>query len=153
MYVVGWGETTPRKPNELSDYEISVELKEVKLQFKANEFCEESVKNKTAKTVKKDIEYFNSTTQFCAGDITGKNGACRGDSGGPAMVLQKHPVNGNWRWFQVGIVSWGYGCAQKGEPGFYTKVSAYADFIDKVKNEEIAPSPVKGKLARIKALK
>ncbi|XP_028411074.1 complement factor B-like isoform X2 [Dendronephthya gigantea] len=132
VYVVGWGRTTPRKPNEHAGYEISKKLKELQLPLKANEFCEDSVKNKTEKDHDKGKWYFNSTTQFCAGDITGKNDACTGDSGGPAMVLYQHPVSGKLRWFQVGIVSWGYGCAQKGEAGFYTKVSPFIDFIDMI---------------------
>ena len=106
----------------------------VKLPFKANKFCEDNVKNKAAKELKwmKDIWYFNSTTQFCAGDITGQEDTCHGDSGGPTMVFHIHPVSGKRRWFQVGIVSWGYGCAQKGEVGFYTKVSAYVDWISQI---------------------
>jgi secreted trypsin-like serine protease len=137
MYAVGWGRTTPLKPYELSnELDGSKDLKQVKLPFKANKFCDDNVKNKTAKASKKykDIWYFNSTTQFCAGDVTGQKDTCHGDSGGPGMVLNLHPVSGKWRWFQVGVVSWGYGCAQKGEGGYYTKVSAYVDWIDKIIN-------------------
>ena len=135
MYAVGWGRTTPTKPDERSDVShLSNDLKQVKLPFKANKFCEDNVKNKTAKASKwtKDIWYFSNTTQFCAGDITGKEDTCHGDSGGPAMVFHVHPVSGERRWFQVGIVSWGNGCAQKGEVGFYTKVSAYVDWISQI---------------------
>jgi secreted trypsin-like serine protease len=137
MYAVGWGTTTPLKPYEFyNELDGSNYLKQVKLPFKANKFCDDNVKNKTAKELKrnKDIWYFNSTTQFCAGDVTGQNDTCHGDSGGPGMVLNLHPVSGKWRWFQVGVVSWGYGCAQKGEAGYYTKVSAYVDWIDKIIN-------------------
>lgn len=51
----------------------------------------------------------------------GKQGTdtCQGDSGGP-MVRKAGD-----KWIQVGIVSWGLGCARKGYPGVYTQVSAF----------------------------
>ena len=136
MYAVGWGTTKPVKPNERADDTVRNPLKQVRLPFKANKFCEDNVKNKTAKALPKDkdIWYFNNATQFCAGDITGKKDTCHGDSGGPGMILSRHPVSKKLRWFQIGIVSWGYGCAQKGEAGYYTKVSAYLDWIDQILN-------------------
>lgn len=33
------------------------------------------------------------------------------------------------RWIQVGITSWGNGCAWKNNPGVYTKVSKYQNWI------------------------
>jgi len=59
--------------------------------------------------------------QICAG----KRGVdtCQGDSGGP-MVRK---VNGGW--VQVGIVSWGLGCARAGYPGVYTRVSTFRKAI------------------------
>jgi secreted trypsin-like serine protease len=45
---------------------------------------------------------------------------CQGDSGGP-MVRRDH----SGRWVQVGIVSWGLGCARDGYPGVYTQVSTF----------------------------
>jgi len=55
---------------------------------------------------------------FCAGDPVRKT--CKGDSGGP--VVQGGVL--------VGIVSWGKrDCTGDGEPGVYTRVSAYADWI------------------------
>jgi secreted trypsin-like serine protease len=58
----------------------------------------------------------------------GKRGVdtCQGDSGGP-MVRQ----DAKGRWVQVGIVSWGLGCARPGYPGVYTKVSAFRQAIRK----------------------
>lgn len=48
--------------------------------------------------------------EFCAGG-EGTGSSCQGDSGGPLMR------NG----YQVGVVSWGYGCNKVGYPGVYAK--------------------------------
>jgi secreted trypsin-like serine protease len=45
---------------------------------------------------------------------------CQGDSGGP-MVGR----DGSGQWVQVGIVSWGLGCARDAYPGVYTQVSTF----------------------------
>ena len=134
MYAVGWGATkawNPQNGHVFADTSKNP-LKQVKLPFKTSKFCDDHVKAKQLQDLKNKW-YFNSTTQFCAGDVTGQKDTCKGDSGGPAMVLSINPANGQWRWFQVGIVSWGYGCAQKGEVGYYTKVSTFVDWIDKIK--------------------
>jgi secreted trypsin-like serine protease len=49
---------------------------------------------------------------------------CQGDSGGP-MVGQ----DATGRWVQVGIVSWGLGCARDGYPGVYTQISHFRTAI------------------------
>jgi secreted trypsin-like serine protease len=49
---------------------------------------------------------------------------CQGDSGGPMV----HRI-ADGKWVQVGIVSWGLGCARKGYPGVYTQVSEFRDDI------------------------
>ncbi|XVU24759.1 S1 family serine peptidase [Actinoplanes sp. CA-054009] len=60
--------------------------------------------------------------QMCAGDR--RVDTCQGDSGGP-MVDQDR----RGQWVQVGIVSWGLGCARDGYPGVYTQISTFRPAI------------------------
>jgi secreted trypsin-like serine protease len=49
--------------------------------------------------------------------------ACQGDSGGQLVTK----FDGCF--YQIGIVSFGQGCAQPGFPGIYARVSKYLDWI------------------------
>ena len=62
--------------------------------------------------------------QLCAGGIAGKD-ACQGDSGGPLMFQNPKTL----RWQVVGLVSYGKGCGEKDNPGVYTRVSSYENWI------------------------
>ncbi|MGF1869010.1 serine protease [Photobacterium indicum] len=60
---------------------------------------------------------------FCAGFKAGGYDSCQGDSGGPIVVS-----NGG-TYEQLGIVSWGSGCAEAENYGVYANVSYFADWI------------------------
>ncbi len=59
--------------------------------------------------------------EICAGFDQGGVDTCQGDSGGP--MFRRDNTNA---WIQVGIVSWGQGCARPDYPGVYTEVSTFA---------------------------
>lgn len=65
-----------------------------------------------------------SAQEICAGFAAGGVDTCQGDSGGP--MFRRDSANA---WVQVGIVSWGDGCAQPNAPGVYTEVSTFASAI------------------------
>ncbi|WP_109508084.1 trypsin-like serine protease [Nocardioides speluncae] len=66
----------------------------------------------------------NKTTEICAGFPQGGTDTCQGDSGGPMV---KSTGSG---YVQVGIVSWGDGCARPNAYGIYAQVSHFASAIN-----------------------
>lgn len=64
--------------------------------------------------------------QICAGFPDGGKDSCQGDSGGS---LAAPSIEDGSRWIQLGVTSWGMGCARRGKPGVYTRVSSQLDWI------------------------
>jgi hypothetical protein len=64
-------------------------------------------------------------SMICAGVSGGGQDACFGDSGGP--LIQKDLTTGEL--VQVGVVSFGTGCARMNKPGVYHRVSSSYDWI------------------------
>lgn len=69
----------------------------------------------------------DSAMHICAGYEHGECDSCVQDSGGPLFVYAADETL-----VQVGIVSFGYGCARRGIPGGYVRVSKYINWMRSV---------------------
>jgi secreted trypsin-like serine protease len=64
--------------------------------------------------------------QLCAGYKRGGKDSCQGDSGGPLVAADPKNDRG---WVQVGVVSWGRGCARAKYFGIYTRADYYRGWV------------------------
>lgn len=64
---------------------------------------------------------------ICAGMRQGGVDSCQGDSGGPLVC--KNPVNPR-QWIQVGVTSWGKGCARALKYGVYANIKKYLPWVN-----------------------
>lgn len=62
---------------------------------------------------------YAAATNICAGYLDGTGDSCNGDSGGPLVL------NGRL----LGVVSWGIGCADPGNPGAYAEIASAARLL------------------------
>lgn len=106
--VSGWGATT-ETANVAPE-----ELRKVDLPIITNDECRKVEGLKTQLV---------SDRMMCAGYVRGGMDACAGDSGGPLVW------NYQGRWKQVGVVSWGIGCARKNYVGVFTKVTTMLEWL------------------------
>uniref|UniRef100_A0A182YHF2 Uncharacterized protein n=1 Tax=Anopheles stephensi TaxID=30069 RepID=A0A182YHF2_ANOST len=102
--VTGWGRT-------LNEEESFEQLRAVEIPLVSRELCNVTYEGKI------------DTAMVCAGDyINGGKGSCAYDSGGPLVCAG----------VQVGIVSWGKGCALVGYPEVYSNVLYARKWVEDV---------------------
>ena len=89
-------------------------LNHAMLPLKSSEYCEDRLGE----------HGFNASQNICAAFEEGGIDTCQGDSGGPLAALDK-----KGRAYQVGVVSFGDGCAIKQKPGAYARISHYRTWI------------------------
>ncbi|XP_064103443.1 trypsin-1-like [Macrobrachium nipponense] len=116
--VTGWG--------KLSEYgDTSSVLHEVIVPTMTNAKCSQL------------YEEVVTENMLCAGLDEGERDACQGDSGGPLVTNDE----GTMRMIEIGIVSWGDGCAAPGKPGVYTRVNHYLEWINAHTSGTVSCSP------------
>ncbi|NYJ13784.1 secreted trypsin-like serine protease [Rhizobium leguminosarum] len=114
--VTGWGYT--KADHGWDDKYLPTELQEVELPIVPREDCRAAYRDSSMRM--NPIDERN----VCAGYAEGGKDACQGDSGGP-LVAQRPDKS----WIQLGIVSWGAGCAEAEHYGVYTRVAAFRGWI------------------------
>ncbi|GIC76277.1 trypsin-like serine protease [Moritella sp. F3] len=105
LTVMGWGDQDPSR-----DYtQFKSELYQVTVPLVEQSLCPNIIRSED--------------NAFCAGFVSGGYDSCQGDSGGPIVVASAGGFE------QLGIVSWGEGCAEAGNYGVYANVSHFTDWI------------------------
>jgi len=114
---LGWGDTF------FGAGQGSEELRRVAMPVTTQAFCQQAYGT------------IINANMICAGVPQGGVDSCQGDSGGPLVVR-----NGSGNWMQVGVTSFGQGCALANFPGVYARVSRYRAWIDSVIGNPAAPT-------------
>jgi len=127
--VVGWGHTSEGGGDD--DYTDELRIVD-DVHFVNNDVCADAYA---------ETRFFDPALELCAGSFgVGGKGSCQGDSGGPLLLPlaadRTAPVSEQW--VQVGVVSWGIGCARSWFPGVYVRTAPFADWIASV---TAAPPP------------
>ncbi|MDQ8703500.1 serine protease [Streptomyces sp. LHD-70] len=105
--VYGWGDTTGA-----GDYART--LRAARVRVLSDSVCERAYPGSV------DGRYM-ANSMLCAGEPKGGRDACQGDSGGPLLARGR----------LIGLVSWGDGCGEPGNPGVYTRISEVLPLVSK----------------------
>jgi len=116
--VMGWGDMDAA--DDVST--LSNVLLEVEVNVISNEECEQS--EGTIGGWEESYSGQITESMICARD-SGED-SCQGDSGGPLVLKGNGDASSD---VQVGVVSWGVGCAHQDFPGVYARVSSAYDWI------------------------
>ena len=77
---------------------------------------------------------FITSNMICASKLD--KDSCQGDSGGPLVAKGL----GSY-YFVMGVVSWGYKCAEPNAPGVYARVIAQKTWIESQIRGTVCPKP------------
>jgi secreted trypsin-like serine protease len=109
-YTTGWGDTDPGGGTS-----FPTELREVVVPIVKRTICNAPASYDGAITPR----------MICAGYAEGGKDSCQGDSGGPLVVKN---AAGKYR-LQVGVVSWGIGCALPDLYGVYSRLGVLGPWV------------------------
>jgi secreted trypsin-like serine protease len=117
--VAGWGSMLPVPPDELEEPPLQFpnRMREASMPIVSDQQCKRAY---NAPDIPPELRVFPEL-MVCAG-AEGLD-TCFGDSGGP-MFVTADGGSGQMRHRQIGVTSFGLGCAAEGIPGVYTEVSA-----------------------------
>ena len=108
---------------------VSARMKKLRTQLVNNDHCATIFEEIGERYCHKQSRV-SPTKQLCAGVKVGQENACKGDSGGPLMIMDRKTTGQRRRWIQVGIVSFGFpNCVAEGVPGVYANVRYYLEWI------------------------
>ncbi len=106
--VIGWGNQDPNGGSEFGP-----KLRQVDVGYVTLETCKATGGNYASIT----------ENALCAGFAAGGKDSCQGDSGGPLLFNDSGTIK------QIGVVSWGDGCAQPNKYGVYASVPFFTNWI------------------------
>jgi secreted trypsin-like serine protease len=117
--VIGYGSTLAEPASGGGPVDYPSTLQQAQVALDTDQQCSAVFDGKAEPSV-------NTTVMLCAGG-NGHQDACVGDSGGPLLVHASVPGG----LLDIGITSWGAGCAVAGVPGVYTRLadSQIASFV------------------------